>query len=258
MIASLPPKQGRIALFTNVSVALVFVKVWTVRGVPWFTVAMTGLIFGWVMIQVLSMLVGEPRFTDQDKEKVIETAENIANDSVVERLWLILFFLGHVSIMIYGSWLVAFKVPLFTADSVGIVHTYIFEAFCILISLVFAGFVTIMWVIKSTVSRGDRIFGSPIIILGLCATSIVITSLHTGNESQVTQHLYNTSRSLLRVVYFISLHTLVYLSGLALSIFVPYGGVIFNLVFTGTVFTIYLVWYDSTGTVNPGWLNWLG
>lgn len=57
---------------------------------------MTGLIFGWVMVQVLSMLVGEPRFTDQDKEKVIETAENIANVSIVERLWLVLFFVGRI------------------------------------------------------------------------------------------------------------------------------------------------------------------
>src|SRR5271170_3515742 len=113
MIASLPPKPGRIALFTNVSVALVFIKVWTVHGVPWFTAAMTGLIFGWVMVQILPMLVGEPQFTDQDIEKVIETAENIANDSNVQISWLVVFFVGHGSIAAYGSWLIAFTIPLF-------------------------------------------------------------------------------------------------------------------------------------------------
>lgn len=113
---------------------------------------------------------------------------------------------------------------------------------------------------KSTLSRGERIFGSPIIILGLCTTCIVITSLHTENESQVTQHLCLTSRALLRGVYFAFLHTLVYLSGLALSILCRMGVsyLIWSLQARRTVFAIYLVWYDSTGTVNPGWLNWLG
>jgi len=258
MIASLPPKPGRIALFTNVSVALVFIKVWTVHGVPWFTAAMTGLIFGWVMVQILPMLVGEPQFTDQDIEKVIETAENIANDSNVQISWLVVFFVGHGSIAAYGSWLIAFTIPLFSSDSVGIVHTYIFEAFCIVLGLVLAGLVIGMWARVSTLPRAERICYSVIFLLGLCATSIVIISLHTGNEIQVTQRLYNTSRFILRVGYFSTIYLSVYVSAWFLSGLVPYAGVTFNLIFTGTIFCIYLVWYDSTGTVNPGWLDWLG
>jgi len=256
MIASLPPKPGRIALFTNVSVTLVFIKVWTVRGVPWFTTAMTGLIFGWLMVQILPMLVGQPHFTEQDKEEIIERAKNIANDSTVQMLWLATFFVGHIYIVAYGSWLIAFTIPLFSSDSVGIVHTYIFEAFCIVLGLFSAGYVIVMWVM-GLYSRAERIFYSPIVLGALCATFVII-SLHTGNESQVTQRLYNTSRSMLRVFYLIAIYALVYLSFFFLSIFVPYGGVTFNLIFTGTTLCIYLVWYDSTGTVNPGWLDWLG
>jgi hypothetical protein len=49
-------KQWRTTLFTTISVAVVFIKLCAVTGIPVFTSAMIGLLFVWTMVQSLLLL----------------------------------------------------------------------------------------------------------------------------------------------------------------------------------------------------------
>lgn len=101
-------KEWRIARFTTVAVVVASVKISVVCGVPWFTVATWGLIFGWFAVQSL-LLLHRSDLSNREQEQVVALAESWRDPLSRTNVWYhYLFVVLHLPILGYPAYF-AFK-----------------------------------------------------------------------------------------------------------------------------------------------------
>ena len=275
-------KQWRIALFTALSVLLVFIKMSAVKGVPWFTApAAMFLVFGWIMVQMLLLLLNWKDMTEAEDGRITRQSKDLK--SLVDEgssLWQVYYIISHLPLIGYAAWYLAFKISI--PESWWVVRGIV--SFLVALFwkfLVFPFFIVIVYLLIDCCrvpeeNRGKhhhmcgaflfRLLGVACCLYGMVACGYnmyyEMRDFKEDYYNQVSPRQESIWVFPLRYcfegIYFLAIVGFIVTIFCVLIFWVPHGPSETNFGLTVVLFSIYLAVYDPSGTWKPDWLDWLG
>jgi hypothetical protein len=261
-------KEWRIALFTTLSMVLVFLKICAIRGVPCFTIAALGLIFGWAMVQILILLLHWHPFTITEEARSVELATKLRKSLREDDfLWQICFVVLHLPVYGYGWWRLPTVSPLNFEDGVAVSILRIIAAFLYFSFGSFFGafhalafLLTLPCLFTSIQHRdyGEILCSLWVGISGVGCSFLLEFFIYNNATIDLEWPFLSPYIDISRGIFFITMLRAT-IEGLLESIYTgSFDPPIHNFVVTAFWFVNYLSQYDSTGTSKPDWLEWLG
>lgn len=268
---SMAHKEWRISLFTMLSVVFVFIKMCAVRGVPCFTAAMVGLLFGWSTVQSLLLLLNWRDLTHNEETHAKELARKLRKSiRETNAAWQVLFVVLHLPIFGYPAWYLAFQFALPPAlHFANSILSFLYAVFCRLVAVAsFTYILATIFIGCMMLSSCDferlplelgLLLGSPIVMWLMFAGLVDSNTSSDLIDNPTYQRIFtHPFRNIIRSFFLL----LVFLGQVSFfSIWVykaPHAASAINFFLTTILFVAYLVRYESTGTIKPDWTEWLG
>ena len=254
-------KEWRIALFTAISVLMVFIKLCSVTGVPAFTTVMMGLLFGWMMVQSLLLLCHGSDMTEDEVQRAIDLSGRMkASQRGRNVLWQICFIALHLPLLGYAAWFPAFRLSVPHNLYGWLCRLLAIYCFYYIVGLIIFALYTVCscsWNWDAWDWRYILLYSLTPIVGWLMIAGALDGGYMEANLS--TNSIFvHPFRIILRSFALVSSFLFLFFIFAGLIYSTPHGPSVAGFFITGILFLVYLLRYDSSGTSKPNWTDWLG